>query len=207
MRCDLSKVTRACYGEFDASLEALEGELTMRHLEIFPKSPHPHSRCVTLLFQSLSKTSRSCATNSNDTLAVKTPTWPPAQPTGAPEICQFKLMNVFPSYTAEESEKLKRLFGECHGVLPSRRQLSAIAQAMGIAQGRIRKFFQREANTFQHDGFPAHSKPMLVDGCADQEDTEFWQEVACQLDCIDETVIAIQGQLDSLNDLLSIEDL
>ena len=97
---------------------------------------------------------------------------------------KLTFLNVFDNHKPEEIEKLDRLFLECKGNLPSRRQLSAIAQSIGIQQSKIKKWFDKR-NMEQN--------PKINNEVDDSDD--FWKELDAKLDKIDNEILTIESKI------------
>ena len=101
-----------------------------------------------------------------------------------PQMSKLTFLNVFDNHKPEEIEKLDRLFLECKGNLPSRRQLSAIAQSIGIQQSKIKKWFDKR-NMEQN--------PKINNEVDDSDD--FWKELDAKLDKIDNEILTIESKI------------
>lgn len=100
------------------------------------------------------------------------------------QMSKLTFLNVFDNHKPEEIEKLDRLFLECKGNLPSRRQLSAIAQSIGIQQSKIKKWFDKR-NMEQN--------PKINNEVDDSDD--FWKELDAKLDKIDNEILTIESKI------------
>ena len=120
-----------------------------------------HSRRVTLLFQA-HKSSGVAGLGGS----------------AGPQMSKLTFTNVFDSHTPEEIQKLDRVYAECHGKLPSRRQLSAIAQAINVQQSKIKKWFDKRAGEAEKEQNRAE-----IDG----SDT-FWTDLNAKMDEIDDRI-------------------
>lgn len=107
-----------------------------------------------------------------------------------PEMSKLTFLNVFDSHKPEEIEKLDRLFHDCKGCLPSRRQLSAIAQSIGIQQSKIKKWFDKRNQEQQ-----GHLQGQTVQHEHDESDI-FWNELNAKLDQIDDQILEIEIGMD-----------
>lgn len=107
----------------------------------------------------------------------------------APQMSKLTFLNVFDSHKPEEIEKLDRLFLECKGTLPSRRQLSAIAQSIGIQQSKIKKWFDKR-NMEQNPVIIEHRNVPSSD-----ESDEIWNELNAKLDQIDNEIHVIESKM------------
>lgn len=114
-----------------------------------------HSRRVTLLFQA-HKTSGSGL--------------------GGGQMSKLTFTNVFDSHSPEDIRKLDRVYAECHGKLPSRRQLSAIAQAINVQQSKIKKWFDKRAAEEVKAASEAEGKD------------DFWVALNAKVDEIDDKI-------------------
>ncbi len=115
-----------------------------------------HSKRVTLLLQA----HKTCGTG-----------------LGGGQMSKLTFTNVFDSHTPEEIKKLDRVYDECHGRLPSRRQLSAIAQAINVQQSKIKKWFDKRAG----------EEVKTSTANMDVNDT-FWDDLNTKLDKIDDKI-------------------
>ena len=104
-----------------------------------------------------------------------------------PEISKLTFLNVFDNHSPEEIEKLDRLFDDCKGALPSRRQLSAIAQSIGIQQSKIKKWFEKRIKESQKNQSPIPNDST--------DDSLFWDEIWAKLDKIDDEISLIEANL------------
>ena len=184
-----------------------------------------HYRRKTLLYQSLpsprSSSSSAASTASSSASSASTSTSTNQSTATASSYDGFqvgKFLNVFSSFSAEEDEKLARLWAECHGALPSRRQLSEIARALGVAQNRIRKYFERRqqeqcgagggravlsaeaVGAGMGMGTSANTGTVVAYNCAPHKtvEDEFWREMSARMDGIDAQMAVTQAQLQRL---------
>ncbi len=160
MRIDLSKVT------FISTCE----DFTI--CELGNVTAITSNRQQTLLFQSTRKISGSSTSSISEI---------------SPQVSQMSkltFLNVFDNHKPEDIEKLDRLFLECKGNLPSRRQLSAIAQSIGIQQSKIKKWFEKRSM----DQKPASPYN-------DEESDGFWDELNAKLDQIDAEISSIESKI------------
>lgn len=98
------------------------------------------------------------------------------------QMSKLTFLNVFDNHKPEDIEKLDRLFLECKGNIPSRRQLSAIAQSIGIQQSKIKKWFDKrnlEQNQIIQKG----------------ESYDIWNEINDKLDKIDNEISSIESRI------------
>lgn len=95
------------------------------------------------------------------------------------QMSKLTFTNVFDHHTPEEMEKLDRVYAECHGKIPSRRQLSAIAQAINIQQSKIKKWFEKRA---------AEGNASI-----DRENDHFWSDLNKKMDEIDDEIARMQA--------------
>ena len=102
------------------------------------------------------------------------------------QMSKLTFLNVFDNHKPEDIEKLDRLFLECKGNLPSRRQLSAIAQSIGIQQSKIKKWFDKR-NLEQNPVINHPNDPDESDG--------FWNEINSKLDQIDDEIHFIESKM------------
>lgn len=160
MRIDLSKIT------FISTCD----ELTICELGNVTKITS--NRQHTLLFQS----SRKIGGSSSSTISEAPPQ--------VSQMSKLTFLNVFDNHKPEDIEKLDRLFLECKGNLPSRRQLSAIAQSIGIQQSKIKKWFEKRAM----DQKPTSPRD-------EEESDDFWDELNAKLDQIDSEIYLIESKI------------
>lgn len=130
------------------------------------------NRLHTLLFQRIRKKSGSSS--------------PKIEITEPSKMSKFTFLNVFDSHKPEEVEKLDRLFQDCKGSLPSRRQLSAIAQSIGIQQSKIKKWFDKR-NQEQQGNVECENSTLKI-----EENECFWNEINEKLDHIDDQILEIK---------------
>jgi hypothetical protein len=97
---------------------------------------------------------------------------------GGGQMSKLTFLNVFDSHGPEEVKKLERVYAESHGKLPSRRQLSAIAQAINVQQSKIKKWFDRKA--------AEEAKPAVL-----VNDT-FWADLNAKMNEIDDKIKALR---------------
>lgn len=102
------------------------------------------------------------------------------------QMSKLTFLNVFDNHKPEDIEKLDRLYSECKGNLPSRRQLSAIAQSIGIQQSKIKKWFDKR-NLEQN--------PLINDPNDPDESDDFWYEINSKLDQIDKEIHSIESKM------------
>ena len=92
---------------------------------------------------------------------------------GGAQMSKLTFTNVFDNHSPEEIKKLERVYVDCHGRLPSRRQLSAIAQAINVQQSKIKKWFEKRAG----------EEAKTLGG----EDT-FWSDLNAKMNEIDDKI-------------------
>lgn len=173
MKIDLSKVTIIKYSEreneFDLP-ESFESTSNRNH---------------TLLFQSR----RIIKTNSGSSNIVE-----PSNDQNKPEMSKLTFLNVFDNHRPEEIEKLDRLWMDCKGTLPSRRQLSAIAQSIGIQQSKIKKWFDKRKQEQTASINTSNATNEESGSVINVEDDEtFWKELNLKLDQIDTEINKIES--------------
>lgn len=186
MRVDLSKIT------FIAIKENIsEFEIGDHH---FTTSNRQH----TLLFQSSRKirTTKSSESslnyNNNTRIDYNTSnlndlqTRPSAS--NRPEMSKLTFLNIFDSHKPDEIEKLDSLYADCKGNLPSRRQLSAIAQSIGIQQSKIKKWFDKRKQEQEQE--KDYNKYTQIDN--ENSSTKFWDDLNKKLDFIDNEINEIR---------------
>ena len=168
MRADLSKLTCANYEIIN------EYELI-----ILPSITCGSNRQHTLLFQSRRIQRSSGPTHQND-------------PVNRPEMSKLTFLNVFDNHKPEDIEKLDRLYFDFKGQLPSRRQLSAIAQSIGIQQSKIKKWFEKRNYGIEGGG----GKPVKYEDDRNSNSNEqFWNDLNLKLNQIDQEIIFIEENL------------
>lgn len=101
-----------------------------------------------------------------------------------PQMSKLTFLNVFDNHKPEDIEKLDRLYSDCKGNLPSRRQLSAIAQSIGIQQSKIKKWFDKR--NLEHN-----PPPFTVA----KESDDFWDDINAKLDQIDDEIHSIESKI------------
>lgn len=102
-----------------------------------------------------------------------------------PQMSKLTFLNVFDNHKPKDIEKLDRLFSDCKGNLPSRRQLSAIAQSIGIQQSKIKKWFDKR-------NLEQNPPPVTA---IDEESDDFWNEINAKLDQIDNDIHSIESKI------------
>lgn len=100
------------------------------------------------------------------------------------EFSKLTFLNVFDSHKPEDIEKLDRLYLDFKGQLPSRRQLAAIAQSIGIQQSKIKKWFEKR--NFESDNISFKIEE-------DDKNDQFWMELDSKLEKIDNEIEFIQN--------------
>lgn len=95
------------------------------------------------------------------------------------QMSKLTFTNVFDHHTPEEMEKLDRVYAECHGKIPSRRQLSAIAQAINIQQSKIKKWFEKRAAE--------------QEASHERGNDNFWSDLNKKMDEIDHEIARMQA--------------
>ena len=158
MRVDLSKFSVINYVE---------------EIILLPSCMTGSNRPHALLFQSRRIQRSSGPAQSND-------------PANKPEMSKLTFLNVFDNHKPEDIEKLDRLYLDFKGQLPSRRQLSAIAQSIGIQQSKIKKWFVKRK-------FEIEGKAVKYDD--EEESDQFWNELNLKLDQIDQEIQDIEENL------------
>lgn len=166
MRIDLSKVALVRYEDE----EEVNGEAGFGRTRIIYSSHRIH----TLLRQSDNRFSSNLRSGASR-IEIK------------PEISKLTFLNVFDNHRPEEIEKLDRLFEDCKGILPSRRQLSAIAQSIGIQQSKIKKWFEKRIRDAQK------AEPPVIIPSDSTGDSLFWEELWAKLDKIDDEISLIEA--------------
>lgn len=164
MRGDLSKVT------FTASV--FEEMLANDNFNVIDNGNDSsttvrHSKRVTLLLQ----VHKFPAAETNSGLVGSS-----SGGSGGGQMSKLTFTNVFDSHGPEDIKKLERVYAECHGRLPSRRQLSAIAQAINIQQSKIKKWFEKRA-----------AEESRKNGGAAGKDT-FWADLNVKMKDIDDRI-------------------
>lgn len=174
MRADLSKVTFANYEVVD------EFELV-----VLPPITSASNRQHTLLFQS-----RRIQRTSGPTVPIQkdTTTSHVMIPANRPEMSKLTFLNVFDNHKPEDIEKLDRLYYDFKGQLPSRRQLSAIAQSIGIQQSKIKKWFDKR--NYEIDG-----GKNVVEEDLNSANDQFWDELDLKLNRIDQKIHFMEENL------------
>lgn len=97
-----------------------------------------------------------------------------------PEMSKLTFLNIFDNHKPDEIEKLDRLYLDCKGNLPSRRQLSAIAQSIGIQQSKIKKWFEKR----KQENYNLSQ--------TENETDTFWDDLNKKLNFIDKEINEIQ---------------
>lgn len=175
MRVDLSRFTILALRQ-EWSIDELHNDSNSNHLCSNNSNDNPKilsNRQHVLLLQQQHQTTRS-RSNSGSTSFPSTA-----------EMSKLTFLNVFDSHTPEEIEKLERLHAECKGQLPSRRQLSAIAQSIGIQQSKIKKWFEKQETEA--------SKQNQIYYHNDESFNNFWNELNKKLDSIDNEIEKIKS--------------
>lgn len=98
---------------------------------------------------------------------------------------KFTFSNVFDNHTPKDIEKLDSLFNDCQGTLPSRRQLSAIAQSIGIQQSKIRKWFEKRSKEQEDQRNDPEEQRQQEH---EQSSKDFWDKIDKKMDKIDEEI-------------------
>lgn len=166
MRIDLSKITLVQFHEFD-------------EFAVVDDTKFTSNRQHTLLYQSRR--------------IIKTSTASSISTSAGPEMSKLTFLNVFDNHRPEEIDKLDRLWIDCKGHLPSRRQLSAIAQSIGIQQSKIKKWFEKRKQEQQNNNNGMTSEIMEADFVNEEEEQQFWNEINAKLDKIDNEIYKIES--------------
>lgn len=164
MRAELNKITFINY-----EIETVE------ELIVLPSNASGSNRVHTLLYQSRRIQRASGLAHHNDSAH-------------RPEMSKFTFMNVFDNHKPEDIEKLDRLYFDFKGHLPSRRQLSAVAQSIGIQQSKIKKWFMKRK-------FEIEGKMVNYDDNDNDEPDQFWNELNSKLNQIDREIQIIEENL------------
>ena len=101
---------------------------------------------------------------------------------------KLTFLNVFDNHKPEDIEKLDRLYYDFKGQLPSRRQLSAIAQSIGIQQSKIKKWFDKR--NYEIDG-----GKNVVEEDLNSANDQFWDELDLKLNRIDQKIHFMEENL------------
>lgn len=122
-------------------------------------------------------------------------------PTEPTEMAKLTFLSVFERQSPEEMKKLDKVYAECRGNLPSRRQLSAIARSIGVQQSKIRKWFSKrtletqQASSMETLSPQSHPSSADANANADAERDVFWTELGQKQDRLDQSIAQMQWEL------------
>ena len=185
MRVDLSKITFVAIKENISEFEIGDHYFTTsnrQHTLLFQSSRK--IRTTTTTTSSESSINYNTSKNVND-LDLQTTKPSQREASNRPEMSKLTFINIFDSHKPDEIEKLDSLYADCKGNLPSRRQLSAIAQSIGIQQSKIKKWFEKRKQEQEQE--QENCKYSQIDN-----ENKFWDDLDKKLDFIDNEINEIR---------------